>query len=146
MLKITGSFAREEEDRKRGRQAGSRQRDSLRLELKSHYALCWVRMLHAVLNISFLLHRINADVFCVLINALVHCSVSVYRCLPGKWKRLSRWTFGEGFGGGVTLGGLLCWKGAGEEGVEEVVEDGLLLESSWFSAGGWSCQKETNCF
>lgn len=39
-------------------------------------------------------------------------------------------------GGGVALGGLLCWKGAGEEGVDEVVEDGLLLESNWFSTGG----------
>lgn len=45
---------------------------------------------------------------------------------------------GEGLGGGVALGGLLCWKGAGEEGVDEVVEDGLLLESSWLSTGGWS--------
>lgn len=58
--------------------------------------------------------------------------------LPGKLKRLSRWPLGEGLGGGVALGGLLCWKGAGEEGVDEVVEDGLLLESSWFSTGGWS--------
>lgn len=49
---------------------------------------------------------------------------------PGKLKRLSRWPLGEGLGGGVALGGLLCWKGAGEEGVDEVVEDGLLLESS----------------
>lgn len=56
--------------------------------------------------------------------------------LPGKLKRLSRWPLGEGLGGGVALGGLLCWKGAGEEGVDEVVEDGLLLESSWFSTGG----------
>lgn len=56
--------------------------------------------------------------------------------LPGKLKRLSRWPLGEGLGGGVALGGLLCWKGAGDEGVEEVVEDGLLLESSWFSTGG----------
>lgn len=55
---------------------------------------------------------------------------------PGKLKRLSRWPLGEGLGGGVALGGLLCWKGAGEEGVDEVVEDGLLLESSGFSTGG----------
>lgn len=48
---------------------------------------------------------------------------------------------GEGLGGGVALGGLLCWKGAGEEGVDEVVEEGLLLESSWFSTGGWSWGK-----
>ena len=57
---------------------------------------------------------------------------------PGKWNRPSRGPLGEGLGGGVALGGLLCWKGAGEEGVEEVVEEGLLLESSWFSTGGWS--------
>lgn len=56
------------------------------------------------------------------------------RDLPGKWKRFSRWPLGEGLGGGVALGGF--WKGAGEEGVEEVVEDGLLLESNWFSTGG----------
>lgn len=31
-------------------------------------------------------------------------------------------------------------KGAGEEGVEDVVEDGLLLESRWFMAGGCSCR------
>lgn len=49
---------------------------------------------------------------------------------PGKLKRLSRWFLGEGFGGGVALGGLLCWNGAGDDGVEDVVEDGLLLESS----------------
>lgn len=30
-----------------------------------------------------------------------------------------------------TLGGLLCWRWAGEEGAEEVADDGLLLESSW---------------
>lgn len=35
---------------------------------------------------------------------------------------------GEGFAGGVALVGLLELK-AGEEGVEEVVEEGLLLES-----------------
>lgn len=86
-------------------------------------------------HLFFFLPGINADVCYVLIsvifvNVFVYCSVSVYRCLPGKWKRLSRWPFGEGFGGGVALGGLLCWKGAGDEGVEEVVEDGLLLESS----------------
>lgn len=59
---------------------------------------------------------------------------------PGKLKRLSRCPLGEGLGGGVALGGLLCWKGAGDDGVDEVVEDGLLLESSWFSTGGWSCR------
>lgn len=47
------------------------------------------------INISFLLHRIDADVYYVLINVVfvnvvVYCCVSVYRCLPGKWKRLSR--------------------------------------------------------
>lgn len=45
---------------------------------------------------------------------------------------------GEGFGGGVALGGLEDWKGAGEDGVDEVVEEGLLLESRWFIAGGCS--------
>lgn len=35
---------------------------------------------------------------------------------------------GEGFAGGVALAGLLEVK-AGEDGVEEVVEEGLLLES-----------------
>lgn len=35
---------------------------------------------------------------------------------------------GEGFAGGVALGGLLELK-AGEEGVEDVVEEALLLES-----------------
>lgn len=58
--------------------------------------------------------------------------------LPGKLNRLSRWPMGDGFGGGVALGGLEDWKGAGEDGVEEVVEDGLLLESRWFTTGGWS--------
>lgn len=47
---------------------------------------------------------------------------------------------GDGFGGGVALGGLEDWKGAGEEGVDEVVEEGLLLESRWFIAGGCSCK------
>lgn len=47
---------------------------------------------------------------------------------------------GDGFGGGVALGGLEDWKGAGEDGVEEVVEEGLLLESRWFIAGGCSCK------
>lgn len=58
----------------------------------------------------------------------------------GKWKRLSRQPCGDGLGGGValTLGGLLCWKCAGEEGVEEVAEDGLLLESSWCKLGAGS--------
>lgn len=49
---------------------------------------------------------------------------------PGKLKRLSRWFLGDGLGGGVALGGLLCWNGAGDDGVEDVVDDGLLLESS----------------
>lgn len=49
---------------------------------------------------------------------------------PGKLKRLSRWFLGEGLGGGVALGGLLCWNGAGDDGVEDVVDEGLLLESS----------------
>lgn len=55
----------------------------------------------------------------------------------GKLKRLSRKPCGDGLGGGValTLGGLLCWKCAGEEGVEEVADDGLLLESSWVILG-----------
>lgn len=58
----------------------------------------------------------------------------------GKWKRWSREPCGDGLGGGValTLGGLLGWKCAGEEGVEEVADDGLLLESSWFKVGGGS--------
>lgn len=43
-------------------------------------------------------------------------------------------------GGGVALGGLEDWKGAGEDGVEEVVEEGLLLESRWFIADGCSCK------
>lgn len=47
---------------------------------------------------------------------------------------------GDGFGGGVALGGLEDWKGAGEDGVDEVVEEGLLLESRWFIAGGCSCK------
>lgn len=49
--------------------------------------------------------------------------------VPGKWNRPSLWPMGEGFGGGVALGGLEDWKGAGEDGVDEVVEEGLLLES-----------------
>lgn len=68
----------------------------------------------------------------------LHLCLAIYPSLPGKLKRLSLWPLGDGLGGGVALGGLLCWKGAGEEGVDEVVEDGLLLESSWFSTGGWS--------
>lgn len=53
---------------------------------------------------------------------------------------LSRWP-GEGLGGVVALGGLdELGKGAGEEGVEDVVDDGLLLESRWFVAGGCSCR------
>ena len=35
-----------------------------------------------------------------------------------------------------TMGGLLCWKGAGEEGVDEVVDEGLLLESIGFCREG----------
>ena len=55
---------------------------------------------------------------------------------------LSRWP-GEGLGGVVALGGLdELGKGAGEEGVEDVAEDGLLLESRWFVAGGRSCRDE----
>lgn len=52
-------------------------------------------------------------------------------------KRLSQELCGDGLGGGValTLGGLLCWKCAGEEGVEEVADDGLLLDSSWLILG-----------
>lgn len=49
--------------------------------------------------------------------------------LPGKLNRPSLWPIGDKFGGGVALGGLEDWKGAGEDGVEEVVEEGLLLES-----------------
>lgn len=49
--------------------------------------------------------------------------------VPGKLNLLSRWP-GEGLGGVVALDGLDdVGKGAGEEGVEDVVEDGLLLES-----------------
>lgn len=44
-------------------------------------------------------------------------------------------------GGVVALDGLDdVGKGAGEEGVEDVVEDGLLLESRWFMVGGCSCR------
>lgn len=45
---------------------------------------------------------------------------------------------GEGCSGegGVALLGR---GGAGDEGVEEVVEEGLLLESGWYGAGMWSC-------
>lgn len=75
------------------------------------------------------------SVFCIWVWFLVYFHLVCF-LLPGKLKRLSRWPLGEGLGGGVALGGLLCWKGAGEEGVDEVVEDGLLLESSWFSTGG----------
>lgn len=56
----------------------------------------------------------------------------------GKLKRLSLRPIGDGFGGVVALRGLEDWKGAGEEGVEDVVEDGLLLESRWVIAGGCS--------
>lgn len=60
--------------------------------------------------------------------------------VPGKLNLLSRWP-GEGLGGVVALDGLEdVGKGAGEEGVEDVVEDGLLLESRWFMAGGCSCK------
>lgn len=78
-------------------------------------------------------------------------SLSFHRCLsdlgrvlqkkmglPGKLNRPSLWPIGDRFGGGVALGGLEDWKGAGEDGVEEVVEEGLLLESRWFIAGGCS--------
>lgn len=66
--------------------------------------------------------------------------------LPGKLNRPSLWPIGDRFGGGVALGGLEDWKGAGEDGVEEVVEEGLLLESRWFIAGGcsWKARKVTN--
>lgn len=37
--------------------------------------------------------------------------------------------------GGVALLGR---GGAGEEGVEEVVDEGLLLESGWYGTGVWS--------
>ena len=60
--------------------------------------------------------------------------------VPGKLNLPSRWP-GEGLGGVVALDGLDdAGKGAGEEGVEDVVEDGLLLESRWFTAGGCSCR------
>lgn len=60
--------------------------------------------------------------------------------VPGKLNLLSRWP-GEGLGGVVALDGLDdVGKGAGEEGVEDVVEEGLLLESRWFTAGGCSCK------
>lgn len=60
--------------------------------------------------------------------------------IPGKLNLLSRWP-GEGLGGVVALDGLDdVGKGAGEEGVEDVVEDGLLLESRWFMVGGCSCR------
>lgn len=59
--------------------------------------------------------------------------------VPGKLNRLSRWP-GDGLGGVVALEGLdEVRKGAGDEGVEDVVEDGLLLESR-FMAGGCSCK------
>lgn len=65
----------------------------------------------------------------------------VTRCWPGKRKRLSREPCGDVLGGGValTLEGLLCWKCAGEEGAEEVADDGLLLESNWFKLEVGSC-------
>lgn len=60
--------------------------------------------------------------------------------VPGKLNLLSRWP-GEGLGGVVALEGLDdVGKGAGEEGVEDAVEDGLLLESRWLMAGGCSCR------
>ena len=60
--------------------------------------------------------------------------------VPGKLNLPSRWP-GDGLGGVVALDGLDdVGKGAGEEGVEDVVEDGLLLESRWFMAGGCSCR------
>ena len=60
--------------------------------------------------------------------------------VPGKLNLPSLWP-GEGLGGVVALGGLDdVGKGAGEEGVEDVVEDGLLLESRWFMARGCSCR------
>lgn len=59
--------------------------------------------------------------------------------VPGKLNLLSRWP-GDGLGGVVALEGLdEVRKGAGDEGVEDVVEDGLLLESR-FMAGGCSCK------
>lgn len=59
--------------------------------------------------------------------------------VPGKLNLLSRWP-GEGLGGVVALEGLdEVRKGAGDDGVEDVVEDGLLLESR-FMAGGCSCR------
>lgn len=59
--------------------------------------------------------------------------------IPGKLNLLSRWP-GDGLGGVVALEGLdEVRKGAGDEGVEDVVEDGLLLESR-FMAGGCSCK------
>ena len=51
--------------------------------------------------------------------------------VPGKLNLPSRWP-GEGLGGVVALDGLDdAGKGAGEEGVEDVVDEGLLLESGW---------------
>lgn len=61
---------------------------------------------------------------------------------PGKWKRPSVGPLGEGIAGGVALGGLLELK-AGEEGVEEVVEEGLLLESGWLTGRGRSWEKKS---
>lgn len=48
---------------------------------------------------------------------------------------------GEGWrgDGGVALGGS---GGAGEEGVEDVVDEGLLLESGWYGTGMWSCREK----
>lgn len=67
-------------------------------------------------------------------------------CSPGKRKRSSRQPCGDGLGGGValTLGGLLCWRRAGEDGVEEVAEEGLLLESIWWMLGGGSYETHTH--
>lgn len=57
--------------------------------------------------------------------------------MSGKLNLLSRWP-GDGLGGVVALEGLdEVRKGAGDDGVEDVVEDGLLLESR-FMAGGCS--------
>lgn len=39
----------------------------------------------------------------------------------------------------LTLVGLLCCKWAGEEGVDEVADDGLLLESRGFKLADGSC-------
>lgn len=70
--------------------------------------------------VSFCLHRGLSDLGRGLLKKI---------SLPGKLNRPSLWPIGDGFGGGVALGGLEDWKGAGEDGVDEVVEEGLLLES-----------------